>query len=116
MNRSINKGSILFIVIPVFKSGSKSGTSNYRPISVLPVFAKIQEKAVHGMVYDFLLKHKLLSSYQSGFHPLLSSFMAYQATLEYSLSSRVQNSTADLYCKYSSLFDKFSIYCKKNYL
>ena len=61
------------IVTPVHKSGSKSDTSNYRPISVLPVFAKIQEKAVHEMVYSFLLKHKLLSSYQSGFRPLHST-------------------------------------------
>ena len=78
-NRSINEGSIPTswkhaIVTPVHKSGSKSDTSNYRPISVLPVFAKIQEKAVHEMVYSFLLKkHKLLSSYQSGFHPLHST-------------------------------------------
>ena len=54
-NRSINEGSIPAswkhaIVTPVFKSGSKSDTSNYRPISVMPVFAKILEKAVHEMV------------------------------------------------------------------
>ena len=78
MNRSINEGSIPAswkhaIVTPVHKSGSKSDTSNYRPISVLSVFAKIQEKAVHEMVYSFLLKHKLLSSYQSGFRPLHST-------------------------------------------
>ena len=78
MNRSINEGSIPAswkhaIVTPVHQSGSKSDTSNYRPISVLPVFAKIQEKAVHEMVYSFLLKHKLLSSYQYGFRPLHST-------------------------------------------
>ena len=78
LNRSINEGSIPAswkhaIVTPVFKSGSKSVTSSYRPISVLPVFAKILEKAVHEMVYNFLLKHKLLSSYQSSFRPLHST-------------------------------------------
>ena len=69
MNRSINEGSIPAswkhaIVTPALKFGSKSDISNYRPISVLPVFAKILEKAVHEMVYNFLLQHKLLSSYQ----------------------------------------------------
>jgi len=57
----------------VFKSGSKSDTSNYLPISVLPVFAQILEKAVHEMVYNFILKHKHLSSYQSSFRPLHST-------------------------------------------
>ena len=78
MNRSINEGSIpaswkYAIVTPVFKSGSKSDTSNYGLISVLPVFAKILEKAVHEMVYNFVLQHKLLSSYQSGFRLLHST-------------------------------------------
>ena len=78
MNRSINERSIPAswkhaIVTPVFKSGSKSDTPNYRPISVLPVFAKILEKAVHEMMYNFLLQHKLLFSYQSGFRPLHST-------------------------------------------
>ena len=86
MNRSINEGSIPAswkhaIETPVHKSGSKSDTSNYRPISVLPVFAKIQEKAVHEMVYSFLLKHKLLSSYQSGFRPLHSTTISLSLVL-----------------------------------
>ena len=57
----------------MFKSGSKSDTSNYRPMTVLPVFVKILEKAVQEMVYNLLLKHKLLSSYQSGFRSLHST-------------------------------------------
>ena len=78
MNRSVNEGSIPSgwkhaIITPVHKSGLKSITSNYRPISVLPVFAKIQEKAVHKMIYDFLQKHKILSVCQSGFRPFHST-------------------------------------------
>ena len=78
MNRSVNEGSIPSgwkhaIITPVHKSGLKSITSNYRPISVLPVFAKIQEKAVHKMVYDLLQKHKIHSVYQSGFRPFHST-------------------------------------------
>ena len=48
-------------------------TSNFRPISVLPIFSKILERAVHGMVYKYLQEHKLLSSHQSGFRPLHST-------------------------------------------
>ena len=78
MNRTISEGSIPAewkhaIVTLVFKSGSKTDPSNYRPISVLPVFSKILERAVHQMVYDYLQKHKLLSDCQSGFRPLHST-------------------------------------------
>ena len=71
MNRSINEGSIPSnwkhaIVTLIHKSGSKFNPTNYRPISVLPVFAKIQE-------YNFLQKHKFLSINQSGFRPLHST-------------------------------------------
>ena len=33
-------------VIPVFKGGNNLDVNNYRPISVLPVFSKILEKAI----------------------------------------------------------------------
>ena len=47
--------------------------ANYRPISVLLVFSKIIERAVHLMVYEYLRRNKLLSVYQSGFGPLHST-------------------------------------------
>ena len=50
MSRSIAKGSIPSdwkIYIPVYKSDSKTDPTNYRPISVLPFFSKILERAVH---------------------------------------------------------------------
>ena len=75
MNRSLAEGSILMdwkhaIVTPVFKSGTKTDLSNYTPISVLPVFCKIFERAV---VYEYLQKNRLLSVNQSGFRPLHST-------------------------------------------
>ena len=78
MNRSLAEGSIPSewkhaIVTPVHKSGSKTDAANYRPISVLPVFVKILERAVHNMVYRYLQDNQLLSTYQSGFRPLHST-------------------------------------------
>lgn len=80
MNRTINEGKIPSewkhaLVTPVHKAGPKTDPSNYRPISVLPVFSKILERAVHGMVYSYLQENKLLSSIQSGFRPLHSTSM-----------------------------------------
>ena len=78
MNRMINEGTLPAdwkhaIVMPVHKAGSKSDPSNFWPISVLPVFPKVLEWAVHRMVYNYLQEHRLLSPLQSGFCPLHST-------------------------------------------
>ena len=43
--------------------------SNYRPISIVPVIAKIVERAVHQQVYCYLSQNHLLSPTQHGFRP-----------------------------------------------
>ena len=74
MNRSIDDGSIPSewkhaLVTPIHKSGQKSDPANYRPISVLSVFMKIMERAIHKSIYTYLQENKL----QSGFRPLHST-------------------------------------------
>ena len=78
MNRTICEGTIPSdwkhaVVTPVHKAGPKTVPSNFRPISVLPVFSKILERAVHQMIYKYLQEHNLLSAHQSGFRPLHST-------------------------------------------
>ena len=56
-------------IFPIFKSGSKTDPSNYRPISILPTISKIFERHVNKHLMGFLNKHKLLLETQSGFRP-----------------------------------------------
>ena len=56
-------------IIPVHKKDDKQLIQNYRPISLLPIFAKIFEKAVFSRIYNFLLNERLLNLNQSGFRP-----------------------------------------------
>ena len=63
-------------VTHIFKKGVKTDPRNYRPISVLPVVAKIFEKAVYNQFYKFLNDNKLLCSSQSGFRSLHSTLTA----------------------------------------
>ena len=42
-------------IIPIFKSDNASLAQNYRPISILPVFSKIFERAVYNRIFQFLV-------------------------------------------------------------
>ena len=42
-------------VIPLFKSGDNSLFTNYRPVSVLPVFPKFLERIVYNRLINFLI-------------------------------------------------------------
>ena len=52
------------LIHPIHKGGSKMLCSNYRPISILPIFSKILEKLMHKR---FLDKYDLLYEHQYGF-------------------------------------------------
>ena len=56
-------------VTPVHKKKDKQTVSNYRPISLLPIFAKIFEKVIFKHLYNYLISNKLITKNQSGFTP-----------------------------------------------
>ena len=63
-------------IIPIHKSGSRSSFENYRPISILPVSSMVTDKLIHQQLLTFLEEHKLLSKFQFGFRPKLSTELA----------------------------------------
>ena len=72
LNISITKGVFpnelkIAKVIPLFKSGDTMIFSNYRPVSVLPVFSKILERLMYNRLLGFINKHRILYMYQFGF-------------------------------------------------
>ena len=60
-------------VTPVHKNGSPSGVNNYRPISIIPIIAKLFEKIIYDQCYKYLSDNNLLSNCQSGFLALHST-------------------------------------------
>jgi len=54
-------------VVPVYKKGSTTLTSNYRPISLLSIFNKLLEKVVYSRLFNFLNKNHALYKFQFGF-------------------------------------------------
>ena len=64
-------------VSPLYKnSGKRNDPSNYRPISVIPVVAKVFEWIIYDQLYVHLTKYNLLSKHQSGFRSLHSTVTA----------------------------------------
>ena len=54
------------ILIPK-KVGTTRNVDNFRPISILPVVAKVFESLVFSQVYRFLMQQNILNEIQSGF-------------------------------------------------
>ena len=75
-------------ITPLYKKcGNRSDPSNYRPISIIPVVAKVFERIVYDQVYRYLTENKLLCCYQSGFRTLHSTNTALiEATDSWSLN------------------------------
>lgn len=63
-------------VSPIFKADDKVLVSNYRPISVLPVFSKILEKLMHNRLVKYLNSMNIITDKQFGFREKHSTFMA----------------------------------------
>ena len=63
-------------VVPVFKKGNANDLTNYRPIAILPLFAKILEKIIHERLYTFLQVNNVLTDAQFGFRKKISTALA----------------------------------------
>ena len=71
-NKSISTGIVPDVfkvskVTPIFKSGTLSDLSNYRPIATLSPFSKALERVIYDQLIQYLDKHDVLFKYQFGF-------------------------------------------------
>ena len=79
-NRSISTGIFpdewkCAKVLPllIFKQGCRSELNNYRPISIIPIVAKVFERIVYDQVMMYITNHNLISNCQSGLRSLHST-------------------------------------------
>ena len=90
-------------IIPIFKKGDKKDPSNYRSVSLLPLFGKILER----IVYDQLYQHvsPALCSEQHGFIPrrsCITNLAVYLQSAWEAISDGYQ--TDAIYTDYSAAF------------
>ena len=94
-------------VIPVYKNkGEKHLFSNYRPISMLPVFSKIIEKLVYNKIFDFLVRYEILFKSQYGFrrgHNTTHATLDFLKTVEAAVKQG--EIAVGVFCDLSKAFD-----------
>jgi hypothetical protein len=85
-NRSIDDNEYpdalkLTKLIEVYKSKDVTLPVNYRPISLLPIIAKILDTILNNQLMDHLTKHNLISPTQYAFRPNSSTTLALQTII-----------------------------------
>ena len=93
-------------VVPLFKSGDPMIFSNYRPVSVLPVFSKILERLMYNRLLSFTNKYKILYSYSFGFREEHSPNLAMIFLVD-KISNALENGdyVLGLFLDFSKAFD-----------
>ena len=124
-NASFNKGIFPDIwkiarVTSIFKSGSKSNVSNYRPLSVLSVFSRLLGKIGHDQFSKYLKEHNKFAKCQQAFltlHSTLTSLLSVTDTWFSNIDKRKLNISIFLDLKkafdtvdHGILLSKLSIY------
>jgi len=93
-------------VKPIFKKGSTTEFSNYRPISLLTSFSKIIEKIIYKRLYKHLNELNILVNEQFGFREKSSIDLATYALLNtVLLSLDKKNLVGGLFCDLQKALD-----------
>ena len=96
-------------VIPVHKKASKQSVSNYRPISLLPIFGKIFEKIIYNNLYSYLIENEILNENQSGFRKgdsCVNQLIAITHEIFNNFSGNPSLETRGVFLDISKAFDK----------
>ncbi|KAI5643441.1 reverse transcriptase (RNA-dependent DNA polymerase) domain-containing protein [Phthorimaea operculella] len=81
VNQSFIEGTVpdlikISVVKPVYKKDDHTNCANYRPIALLPTFAKILETAMANRIYAYCEKYNIFDEAQNGFRKNHSTSLA----------------------------------------
>jgi hypothetical protein len=94
------------VVKPLHKKGDKYNMTNYRPISLLPVFSKVFEKAMHSRLSHHLYTNHILVPEQHAFRKGMSTEdAAFKLTDSVFRSLNQKLYVGGIFCELSKAFD-----------
>jgi len=94
-------------VLPLPKVSNPTKCSDFRPVSILCLFAKILEKIVHDQIYDYVSDLNLLNPLQSGYrkgHSTVTALLKVADDIRRSIDHR--NLTLLVLLDFSKAFDR----------
>lgn len=95
--------------LPLYKKGNPKLATNYRPVSLLPVFSKVFEKIINQRLISYLQKYNILSPTQFGFLPKTSTIDAVYSSISDIVTNLERgNMVAGIYFDLSKAFDSLS--------
>lgn len=93
-------------ITPVYKKGNKECITNYRPVSILPIFGKIFEKIIYRRLYSFLSTNGVLTDQQFGFRKKHSTTHALHKSVDDIIKSISNNNhVVGIFIDLSKAFD-----------
>lgn len=96
-------------VAAIHKKGSKSLTSNYRPVCMESLLLKTAEKVIKSATLEYILQYNLISHSQHGFLPgrsVLSNMIEYLNDLTTAIDQGY--AVSSFYSDYAKMFDRIS--------
>ena len=94
-------------ITPVFKSGTKTSPSNYRPISLTSTIIKVFERIIRKQVVAFMNRQGHLNNTQHGFRSGRSCLSALLDVFDDRMHMLSSDTTVDMiYLDFSKAFDK----------
>ena len=113
-NHAIRKGEYpdplkLTKVIELYKKDDKTNPKNYRPISLLPIIAKLFDIIINTQLMEHLTKHDIISPTQYAFRPNSSTTTALQTILNrIHTDTKRKHPTLAIYVDLSKAYDTIS--------
>lgn len=91
----------------IYKNGDKNSLSNYRPVSILPIFSKGLEKVINCRIAKFTTKYNLLTDHQFGFRKgrcTETALLVQKEEILYNFENKVM--TLGIFLDFSKAFDR----------